>query len=350
MYQNTSNWKESINQDINKPKYIGDKKVDKIIVRNNIYNKEDYCFNEGFDVETLTLDPEKNQWIEVIGLHQEDIVIDLCKKFNIHPLTVEDILNMSQSPKVEEYDDYIFINTKNIIYNEEDGSIGSQQISMIFMKNLVISFKESDIPIFEGVYRKLNLKSPLREQGIDVLLYELLDSLVDRYFLVLDGLSERIDSVEDELLINPNKSLLHEIYNLKRTLIYMRKILWPMRNILNKLSQEAYYITNKTTYYFRDVYDHIIQMIDIVETYRDICSGMLDTYLSSIGNKTNDIMKVLTIFSTISVPLTFLTGVYGMNFANQPELHFKYGYHIFWISSLIITAAMLYYFRKKEWI
>ena len=352
MFNKVSNWKQTVNRNVEEPIYIGDRQVKDLKLRRTLYNKDEYRREEILDLEDLREESDLNQWIEVIGLHDSEMVQDICEIYNIHPLTIEDILNMSQNPKLEEYDDYIFINTKNIIETgDQEEEFKTEQISFILMEGKIISFKECDTPIFDPVIRKLRANSPIRAYGIDTLLYSLLDSLVDDYFIILDELSERIDDVEDELLDNPEKGLLHEIYNLKRTLIYMRKILWPMRNILNKLSKDDYYnISHKTIYYFRDIYDHIIQMIDIVETYRDICSGMLDTYLSSIGNKTNDIMKVLTIFSTISVPLTFLTGIYGMNFSYQPELQFRYGYLVFWLVSIVITGIMLKYFRDRDWI
>ncbi len=351
MFKKVSNWKKTVNRSVDNPIYIGDKKVDDVVTRVSIYNKDTYCVKELEDLRDLEDNQGKNQWIEIIGLHDVDLVTRVCDMFNIHPLTREDILNMSQNPKLEEYDDYLFINTKNILDPSGSDELETEQISFILMEDRLISFKEGESSVFDNVSRRLEAKSPIRAYGVDTLLYSLLDALVDNYFLILDDLSEKIDDVEDELLIDPEKELLHRIYDLKRTLIYMRKILWPMRNILNKLSKDDYYnISHKTVYYFRDIYDHIIQMIDIVETYRDICSGMLDTYLSSIGNKTNDIMKVLTIFSTISVPLSFLTGVYGMNFINQPELKFKYGYLVFWLLAVGITLAMLKYFRDRDWI
>jgi magnesium transporter len=191
----------------------------------------------------------------------------------------------------------------------------------------------------------------IRKNGADDLLYGLLDAIVDNYFLIVEDIGEKIDTVEDELLLNPKKEILQKIYTLKRDLIYIRNSLWPMRNVISSLSKNDYdLIDGKTIYYLRDVYDHVIQMIDIIETYRDICSGMLDTYLSSIGNKTNEVMKVLTIFSTIFIPLTFLAGVYGMNFRYLPELNWKYGYFSFWIISIIIIILMLRFFRKKDWL
>ncbi len=351
MYKKDRNWKKIVDQDVNSPRYIGDIKVKEVIVRNTLYDEDSYSSELITDIKMLKNKGSKKQWIEVVGLHEADKIMSICNLFDIHPLTVEDILNTAQNSKQEEYKNYLFINLKELTIGNDTNKLETSQLSVIYMENLIITFKESETETLSDICKKLESKAPISSLGMDALLYEILDDLVDNYFLVLDEISEDIDNTEDALLIDPQPDLLHEIYRLKRILIYMRKVLWPTRNILNKLSKEDYYdISNKTTYYFRDIYDHTIQMIDIVETYRDICSGMLDTYLSSISNKTNDIMKVLTIFSTISVPLTFLTGVYGMNFINQPELHFKYGYHIFWIAAVGITFSMLYYFRKKKWI
>ena len=233
----------------------------------------------------------------------------------------------------------------------EDGELEVEQFSFILFKDLVISFQQWDSKIFDSILSRLSEGSNIRKNGADDLLYALTDTIVDNYFLVVEKIGENIDEVEDIVLLNPKREVLQEIYKLKRDLIYIRKTLWPMRNAISSISKNDYdLVDEKTLYYFRDVYDHIIQMIDIIETYRDICSGMLDTYLSSISNKTNDIMKVLTIFSTIFIPLTFIAGVYGMNFRYLPELNWKYGYASFWIISAVITGFLLRFFKKKNWL
>jgi len=179
----------------------------------------------------------------------------------------------------------------------------------------------------------------------------LIDTIVDNYFSVIEAIGENLDEVEDKVLLNPQKDLLEDIYKLKKELIYVRRVLWPMRNVISSVAIKEYeLIDGKTIYYFKDIDDHIVQMIDIVETYRDISTGILDTYLSSISNKTNDIMKVLTIYSTIFIPLTFIAGVYGMNFKYLPELNWKYGYISFWVISAIITGFLIRFFKKKEWL
>lgn len=352
MFKQVSDLKNTVDTVPSDPVYIGEKKVEEIKFIRTEYNGDEFHRREIKDTGNILGEssPEKTQWLQIIGLHDVELISELGDELKLHPLTIEDTLNMSQHPKLEEFGDYIFINTKNIFMDQE-GGLDTEQISFILRDNTLITFEENKSDVFDVMIRRLKEGSTIRRHKSDILLYSLLDAIVDDYFLIVGRISEKIDIVEDELLTNPSRDLLQEIYEIKRNLIYMRKVLWPMRNIVSNISKTDYEdISEKTIYYFRDVYDHIIQMIDIVETYRDICSGMLDTYLSSIGNKTNDVMKVLTIFSTISVPLTFLTGVYGMNFAYQPELKWKYSYLIFWVLSIGITAAMLKYFRDKDWI
>ncbi len=233
----------------------------------------------------------------------------------------------------------------------DNGELEVEQFSFILFKDLVISFQQSNSNLYEGILSRMGDGSNIRKNGADDLLYALTDIIVDNYFLVVEQMGEKIDEVEDKVLSNPEREVLQEIYELKRNLIYIRKTLWPMRNTISSISKNDFeLIDERTLYYFRDIYDHILEMIDIVETYREICSGMLDTYLSGISNKTNDIMKVLTIFSTIFIPLTFIAGVYGMNFRYLPELNWKYGYASFWVISAILTGFMLRYFRKKKWL
>lgn len=314
---------------------------DNINYRRNIYeNLEDIVIPEDNTVK----------WLEVTCFDNEELIYKIGKKFNLHPLVIEDILSEEHMPKVEDYDEYLFLILEglNLLSN---GELEVEQFSFILFKNLVISFQEKDSKNFEGVLSRMVEGSNLRKNGADDLLYTLTDTIVDNYYLVVEQIGERIDEVEDEVLLHPQREVLQEIYKLKRNLIYIRKTLWPMRNAISNLSKNEFdLIDERTLYYFRDIYDHIIQMIDIIETYRDICSGMLDTYLSSISNKTNDIMKVLTIFSTIFIPLTFIAGVYGMNFRYLPELNWKYGYASFWVISAILTGFMLRYFRKKNWL
>ncbi|WP_409228520.1 magnesium/cobalt transporter CorA [Gudongella sp. SC589] len=304
---------------------------------------------ESFD-EFQTSNDGSTIWLDVIGLKNPDIVRKISDIFNIHPLVQEDILNIAQIPKVEEYEGYLFTVTKNVFF-KEDGFLDTEQISILLIENVVITFQEYDTDSFKHIHDRIKDSVSLRKHGALDLYYSFIDSVVDKYFLVLENIGDKIDSVEDELLENPNKDILGSIYHLKRELVYIRNILWPTRNLASSLARgEFAEIDGRMALYFRDIYDHVIQMIDIVETYRDICSGMLDTYLSSVGYKTNEVMKILTIFSTIFIPLTFLAGVYGMNFIYFPELNWKYGYLIFWLISGLITAFMIRFLRKKGWL
>lgn len=315
------------------------------------YNNEMFERTEINNLDELVL-PQDNsvKWLEINLVGNNQIVKEIGQRFNIHPLVIEDILHGDHIPKLEDYEEYLLLIVEGMTL-QENGTLVQEQFSFILFKDLVISFEQSSSKSFEAVLSRMSEGSSLRKNGADDLLYALTDTIVDEYFQVVEKIGETIDEVEERVLSNPQREVLQEIYKLKRSLIYIRKTLWPMRNAIGSLYKNQFeLIDDKTLYYFRDVYDHIIQMIDIVETYRDICSGMLDTYLSSISNKTNDIMKVLTIFSTIFIPLTFLAGVYGMNFKYFPELSWKYGYVSFWIVSVIITSVLLRFFKKKKWL
>ncbi|NLC03594.1 MAG: magnesium/cobalt transporter CorA [Tissierellia bacterium] len=315
------------------------------------YDMERFERNELLDLASLVLPMDNSvKWLEVTSLDNVGLIEEIGQKFNIHPLVIEDILNQDHMPKVEDYESYLFLILEGLKLLP-NGELVTEQFSFILFKDLVISFQPLESNLFLTVLARMSEGSNIRKNGADDLLYALTDTIVDNYFLVVEKIGEKIDEVEDEVLSSPQREILQEIYKLKRNLIYMRKTLWPMRNVMSNISKNEYdLIDDKTLYYFRDVYDHIMQMIDIIETYREICSGMLDTYLSSISNKTNDIMKVLTIFSTIFIPLTFLAGVYGMNFKYLPELNWRYGYASFWVISAILIGFMLRYFRKKNWL
>lgn len=325
-----------------------DKRPTKLIYTK--YNKEKIIKNEIETVEEFLNDTEGKyvRWLDIIGLSEGDVLQDICDKLEIHPLVVEDILNIDQVPKVEDYENNLFIIAKNIIL--EDHILKQEQIAFMIYRDKLISFRYKDTGVFDEIKGRLKDGTALRKNNPDDLLYALLDIVVDKYFVIMEELGNRLDDLEDETLEDPDKELLEKIYLLKRDLISIRNILWPMRNAISSISKNEYDIINgNTIYYFRDIYDHIIQIVDINETYREIASSMLEIYLSSIGNKTNEVMKVLTIFSTIFIPLTFIAGVYGMNFRYMPELYWKYSYPGFWIISIITTIYMLRFFKKKGW-
>ena len=336
--------------------HVGDENLNDAKIVFVKYNKDIIFVNESNNLdEILEVDQESIKWLDIIGLHDVDFIEELGTRIGVHPLVIEDILNTSQSSKIEDYEDYLLIVIKNIYISEseseKENKFKFEQISFLLFKNMVISFQESKTEGFNHMESRLKKGSYLRNGGADDLLHALIDYSIDNYFLAIEDIGKTLDKIEDVLLVSPEKDLLQKIYNIKKSLIYIRSVLWPMRNVLSSLSKNEYnLIDEKTSYYMGDVYDHIIQILEIIETYREIYSDMLSTYLSSIGNKTNDVMKVLTIFSTIFIPLSFLTGVYGMNFTNFPELNWKYGYISFWVLSLGVIVFMFRFFKKRGWI
>ncbi len=291
-------------------------------------------------------------WINVEGVHDVKLIEKLGGHFGVHPLVLEDIANTEQRPKVEEFEKYLFIVARMFYPGQEEGEIESEQISFVLGKGFVISFQESSGDVFELVRKRLrSRKGRIRKLGPDYLLYALLDAIIDNYFVVLEGFGGEIEKLEDELVGEPSKKTLKKIHALKRDMIYLRKGIWPLREVISMLTRGDYKLVKKETIrYLHDIYDHTIQVIDTVETYREILSGMVDVYISSMSNKMNEIMKVLTIIATIFIPLTFITGVYGMNFAHMPEIGWVHGYPFALGLMVLVALVMFLYFRNRKWI
>jgi magnesium transporter len=291
-------------------------------------------------------------WMNVDGLHQVEILEKLGECYGLHPLVLEDILNTDQRPKMEDYGEYIYIVLKALDYNDKSNEIGTEQISLILGSNFVFSFQEREGDTFDPIRERIrNGKGRIRSMGADYLAYALVDSIVDNYFIILEKLGEKIEFLEDKLVSHPTPETLQTIHHLKREMIFLRKAVWPLREVINGLERgESSLMKESTRVYLRDVYDHTIQTIDTIETYRDMVSGMLDIYLSSVSNRLNSVMKVLTIIATIFMPLTFLAGVYGMNFKYMPELGWRLGYPFIWLIMIGIGVLMLIFFRKKKWL
>lgn len=302
------------------------------------------------DVDALDLDQNILNWIHVESIDDKKLIFDLMSKFNVNENVTKDILSLNSTPKLESYDNYLFMILEAIDISG-DFTLNTQQLSILVFDNLIISIEEKSRTMVDTIILDIENKKDFFVFSLEYILFRLMDEAIDECFKVLEMVGERIDEIEDVLLINPKKDVLESIYTLKKTLIRTRKTLWLTRNALNKIFRNNYAFLNiSNAGYIHDTYDSLIQLIDLTETYRDICSGMLDIYLSSISNKTNDIMKILTIFSTIFIPLTFIAGVYGMNFKYLPELQWKYSYLAFWIVSIVITLWMLRFFKKKEWL
>ena len=323
----------------------------------NIWLRE---YNEGYyqeqqlyftDVEGCTFDRQDTvTWIHVTGVHSVFVVDKLGKCFNLHPLIMEDIIDTNHRPKLEDYSDYTFLVAK-AIYRLEEVEYATEQISIVLGANYIISFQETSRDIFAPVLARLKGgKGRIRRMGADYLTYALLDTIVDNYFVLLEDLGEKIEQLEERLVIEPDRQMVNGIYSLKTEMLFMRKAIWPLREIINELERgDSKFFKEATLLYLRDVYDHTIQVIDTLETYREMVTGMLDIYLSSVSHKLNEVMKVLTIISTIFIPLTFLAGVYGMNFKYMPELNWEWGYPLIWAIMLTSALIMVRYFRIKKW-
>jgi magnesium transporter len=292
-------------------------------------------------------------WINVDGVHEVEVVEKLGNCFGLHPLVLEDILNTDQRPKMEVYGGYVYIVLKMLYGNDSNRSVEAEQVSLILGSNFAISFQEGiEGDVFNPVRERIRSgKGLIRKMGSDYLAYSLIDTIVDNYFLMLENLGERIELLEEELVAHPTTATLQEIQRIKYQMVFVRRAVWPLREVIGGLGRkESPLIKETTEIYLRDVYDHTVQVMDTIETYREMLSGMLDIYLSSVSNRLNSVMKVLTIIATIFMPLTFIAGIYGMNFKYMPELEWRWGYPAVWLIVVIIGISMLIYFKKKKWL
>ncbi|MCX7098277.1 MAG: magnesium/cobalt transporter CorA [Methylococcales bacterium] len=300
--------------------------------------------------------PYKNQdsitWVIVDGLKEVSVIDDIGQHFDIHALVLEDILNTHQRPKFEEFDDYLYIVLKAIALTDTELTVEYEQISLLVLDNFVFTFMEKPMALFNPILNRLdNDKSQIRNLGADYLAYLIMDIVVDGYFTLEEAFDELIESVEDTLLSEPSTQILSTIQKIKRELIYLRRMVAPLRELLAAIQRsESPLLTNKTRHYFADIYDHVIRITEAIEAYRDLVSGMLDIYLSSVSNKMNETMKVLTVFASIFIPLTFISGIYGMNFEYMPELKWHWGYPTLWVFFISVAILLLGYFKKKKWL
>jgi magnesium transporter len=291
-------------------------------------------------------------WINVDGIHKTGIIRDLGKNFGLHPLSLEDIVNTNQRPKLEDYGDYLYLVLKMLHKNKQGDGVIVEQVSLIVGNNFVLSFQETvHGDVFDPIREQIRSgKGRLRKMGADYLAYALIDTIIDYYFVVLETLGEKIESLEEETATNPNQKTLRNIHVLKRDMLFLRRAVWPLREVLTGLGRCPGLISDSIALYLRDAYDHTIQIMDTIENYREMLSGMLDIYLSSINNRLNEIIKVLTIITTIFMPLSVITGLYGMNFKNIPGAEAPQGFFEVIGFMVIIAVLMLLYFKRKKWI
>ena len=334
--------------------HVGEKKAERVRITIVDYDESHFLEKEAKTVEECFpfKDTPTVTWINIEGLHQVEIIEKIGDHFEIHPLLQEDILNTEQRPKAEDFENYIFIILKMIAYDEKKNEITSEQVSIVLGKNFVISFQERGGNVFDSVRERIKYgKGRIKKMGTDYLAYSLMDAIVDNYFAALETLGEKIEFLEEGLISSPTPRKLQSLHELKREMLSFRKLIWPLREAVSVLEREESPIIQETTrIYLRDIYENIIQAIDTVEILRDMLSGMLDIYLSSISNRMNEIMKVLTIISTIFIPLTFIAGVYGMNFKFMPELEMQWGYFMILSLMAAIGFLMVFYFRRKGWL
>ena len=334
--------------------HVGEKKVEETRITVIDYDPKNVEEREAEKVEDCFPFKETStiSWINIDGLHEVSVIEKIGNHFGIHPLVLEDILHTGQRPKTEDYGEYLFTVLKMLYHDQGKGEIVAEQVSLIVGRNYVLSFQERQGDVFDPVRERIrNGKGRIRKAGADYLAYTLIDAIVDQYFLIMESLGEKIESLEEELVIHPTPETLQMIHNLKGTMISLRRSIWPLREVISMWERgESSLIAKSTGIYLRDLYDHTIQVIDTIETFRDMVSGMLDIYLSSLSNKMNEIMKVLTMIATIFIPLTFIVGIYGMNFKYMPELEWHWGYPMTLVLMLLLVAFMVIYFRKKRWL
>ncbi len=337
------------------------------------YNETEFIEKEFTTIDACIphVQPNFVKWINVDGVHNTEMIESVGKMFNVHPLTLEDIVNTNQRPKFEDFGNYVVTIMKMIfedarLKKESDDALVSEQLSIILLDDhTVLSFQEADGgDVFDIIRNRLRVgKGRIRKAGADYLAYSLIDAVIDSYFDVLEKIGDEVETLEDTLIDDPKPETLHHLHQIKRQMVYIRKAVWPMRDLISNLERsESLLITESTTIYLRDAHDHTIRVIDTVETYRDLLSGMMDLYMSGVSNRMNEVMKTLTIITTIFVPLTFIVGVYGMNFAwtdpdtgeklpmNMPELYSPYGYVGVWAVMVTIVVVLIIFFRRKKWL
>jgi len=349
----TSKYKKKLGLSPGSIVYTGNKESQKLFIESFDYDTEKFEEKVHANIEDVFnfKTSDSKTWVNINGLNHIDAIEKIGNHFNLHALTLEDIVNTNHRPKIDDYPNYIFIVLKMLYYDKNE-EIVNEQISFILSDNYVLSFQEADGDVFDHLRERIrNPKGRIRTLGTDYLLYALIDAIADHYFVVIETLSHKIEDLEDDLFKGYSQDeISNQIQNLKREILKIRRAIFPLREIINKIEKnDSVFIKSTTIPYFRDIYDHIIQISDNIEIYREMIWGLMDMYMTTISNKMNQVMKVLTVISTIFIPLTFLAGIYGMNFDNMPELHFKYSYFILWGIMIVLFLSMIYFFRKKKW-
>lgn len=291
-------------------------------------------------------------WMDIQGLGSETVLKQVGEIFNLHPLLLEDVVNVPQRPKLEDYNNQLLVISQMVRLKEDESGFDTEQVSFVLGKRYLLSFQEEELQdCFEIVRDRIRTsQGRVRKSGADYLTYLLLDTIIDGYFPVVEHYEDRIEALEDMIISNPDRDTMQEIYDVRRELLALRRLIWPMRNVLHLLMRDHHgIISDEVQIYFRDSYDHVIQILEIIEAYRELAASLMDVYMSTMGNKLNEIMKFLTVISTIFIPLTFIVGVYGMNFENMPELKGEWSYFMVWLVMLAVAGGLIFYFWRKGW-
>ena len=332
--------------------HVGDRKVEEVRIRVIDYDKDHVEEKEISEADACR--PYKGTrsvtWIDVRGLHRVNVIQSVGETFGLHPLVLEDILNTSQRPKIEEFEDYVFLILKMLTYDEETDEVHVEQVSLVLGPSFVISFQEMEGDVFDPIRERIRKGGGrIRNAGADYLVFAILDAAVDHTFVLLEKIGDAIESIEDDLMDTPGPVVLDRIHVLKRELLFLRRSVWPLREVVgNLMKMEPGLVTERTEIYLRDVYDHTVQAIETVETFKDMASGLLDYHMSLMGNRMNEVMKVLTIIATIFIPLTFIAGIYGMNFEHMPELAWSWAYPAVLGIMAVIVLLMILWFKRKR--
>lgn len=291
-------------------------------------------------------------WMDIQGLGSETVLKQVGDIFNLHPLLLEDVVNVPQRPKLEDYNNQLLVISQMVRLKEDESGFDTEQVSFVLGKRYLLSFQEEELQdCFEIVRDRIRTsQGRVRKSGADYLTYLLLDTIIDGYFPVVEHYEDRIEALEDMIISDPDRDTMQEIYDVRRELLALRRLIWPMRNVLHLLMRDHHgIVSDEVQIYFRDSYDHVIQILEIIEAYRELAASLMDVYMSTMGNKLNEIMKFLTVISTIFIPLTFIVGVYGMNFENMPELKGEWSYFLVWLVMLAVAGGLIFYFWRKGW-
>ncbi|HET8753577.1 MAG TPA: magnesium/cobalt transporter CorA [Salinimicrobium sp.] len=334
--------------------YIGRKSAEDTKLEVIDYNPESFeRFTSTSPQDAFKFEEEKNvTWINIDGLNNISEIEKVGKYYGLHALMLEDVVNTNQRPKFDEYEDFVFMVIK-MLYHDADGQLVNEHLSLVLGKDYVLTFQEADGDVFEAVRERITQSTGrIRNKGADYLMFSLLDAVIDSYFSVIEVLSDKIESLEDQLfLATAGHDVIFEIQELKREILRIRRAVLPLREVIGRLEKlENNLIDPKTKKYIRDLYDHILQVSENIEIYREMAWGLMDMYMTTISNKMNEVMKVLTIMASIFIPLTFIAGIYGMNFEYMPELEWKYSYFFLLGIMLLVVIGMLIYFKKKDWL